>query len=507
MSDNESLPASPLSFSGADRCAFPDQAWRMLELSAIDARKGARPGRTTLKLRLRNCSLETLDPDCDHGVAISYKLLDEQGEIIERVNPRTPLQAMVGPGESIDVPVKLVIPDDLPRRAAKVRFSVMVEKRFWLFRLCPEHAMDVPVVPPASNRSPYSGREAVSIEANRAAPSVSDIAQYCEVTAEAPRVPRPLAFACGAYSPQVEEQFTIRGRALSLGVYSAKRLMVVGSCGLQLDGQRLACQPAGIFTAKLPPYRVPDHVLHVSGTCVLFGPVYWNWGHWLIDHLPKLYLLQTAGWDLSRLSYLLPMDTPYWVDRLLLMIGIRADQLVRYTDAVMADELLIPTKIRHLHVFSPILADVQKFLLDQLTPSLDQSLKYDRLYLTRRVGKIKREMRMESEIEAIARKAGFRVVQPEKLPLEHQLAMFRHARVIGGEYGSALHGSLFSESRPTVFGLKGTWPQPGFVQSGIGDVLDQPTGYVFGESVNRRLFTVQPADFREALDIISSRVP
>ncbi len=383
----------------------------------------------------------------------------------------------------------------------------MVEKRFWLFRLYPEHALDIPVIAAVNNRSPYHRRAASHEETGSAALQVADIAQYCEVSAEAPGIPRPMAFACGAYSPRVEEQFTIEARALSLGVYAARRLMVVGSCGLQSDGQRLACQAAGIFDATLRPYRVPDHVLRVSGACVLFGPAYWNWGHWLIDHLPKLYLLQAAGWNLSRLNYLLPVDTPAWVDQLLSMTGIRADQLVRYPDAVIADELLIPTKIRHLHAFSPLLANAQNFLLIQLTPSLDNSLNYDRLYLTRRVGRIKREMRNAAEIERLARKAGFRVLQPEKLPLDHQLAMFRHARVIGGEYGSALHGSLFSETRPTVFGLKSTWPQPGFVQSGIGDVLDQPTGYIFGEAANRRVFTVEPNDFREALDIIASRVP
>ena len=104
------------------------------------------------------------------------------------------------------------------------------------------------------------------------------------------------------------------------------------------------------------------------------------------------------------------------------------------------------------------------------------------------------------------RKAGFRVLQPEKLPLERQLGLYRHATVIGGEYGSALHGSLFSEKNPTVFALKSTWPQPGFVQSGIGDALHQPTGYVFGESRDRRVFTIQPGDVEEALDIIASSV-
>ena len=456
---------------------------------------------------MRNGSCEFLNPECYERVAISYNLLDEHGEIIERANPRSPLAKVLGPGESVDLAVKLVVPENLSRKAAQVRFSVMVEKRFWLFRLCPEHALDVPVatrVPKARRRLHPASRQDASARRTTTIPSVEDIAQYSELSADLLSVPRPMAFACGAYSPAITEQYEVEGRALSLGVYSAKRLMVVGSCGLQYHGETLACQSAGIFRAKLPRYREPDHVLRIAGTCVLFGPVYWNWGHWLIDHLPKLYLLQLAGWDLSRLNYLLPMDTPVWVDRLLLMIGIRADQLVRYTDAVKADEVLIPTKIRHLHAFSPALAEVQKFLFDRLAPFVDSSVSYDRLYFSRSDGNSYRVMQGEVEIEALVRKAGFRVLQPEKLPLAQQLGLYRHAMVIGGEYGSALHGSLFSEANPMVFGLKSTWPQPGFVQSGIGDVLDQPTGYIFGESRDRRVFTIQAADVEEALDIIAS---
>ena len=146
LPDRDLFFASSLRFADAERRPFSDLAWRKLRLSQLDAAAGAKPGRTTVALSLHNGSREFLNPEEEQRIAISYILLDEQGEAIERGNPRTPVTAMIGPGESLEMPVQLVIPDNLPRPAATVRFSVMVEKRFWLFRLCPEHGLDVPVV-------------------------------------------------------------------------------------------------------------------------------------------------------------------------------------------------------------------------------------------------------------------------------------------------------------------------------------------------------------------------
>ncbi len=152
LPDRKALLASSLCFADAQRREFSRLAWSKIGLSTVDPMGCTQPCRTTVSLRLHNGSREFLNPECDDLIAISYVLLDQQGKIIERLNPRSKLTAMVGPGETLEMPVTLVIPNDLPRPAATVRFSVMVEKRFWLFRLCPGHGLDVPI-PPAAQAS------------------------------------------------------------------------------------------------------------------------------------------------------------------------------------------------------------------------------------------------------------------------------------------------------------------------------------------------------------------
>jgi capsular polysaccharide biosynthesis protein len=85
-------------------------------------------------------------------------------------------------------------------------------------------------------------------------------------------------------------------------------------------------------------------------------------------------------------------------------------------------------------------------------------------------------------IEEMAVKANFALVYPEELSLLEQVRLFAGAREIMGEYGSALHGSLFSPEGAVICALRGTGGHPGFLQSGMGMALKQPTGYIFGEA-------------------------
>jgi capsular polysaccharide biosynthesis protein len=107
--------------------------------------------------------------------------------------------------------------------------------------------------------------------------------------------------------------------------------------------------------------------------------------------------------------------------------------------------------------------------------------------------------------------AGFTVLQPERLPFAEQVQHFAAARCIIGEYGSALHGSIFFQPGTVVCGLKeASANRLSFLQSGIGAVLDQPTGYVHcepvvGDSIGS--FRVPPDAFSKCLQLVFGSTP
>jgi capsular polysaccharide biosynthesis protein len=332
--------------------------------------------------------------------------------------------------------------------------------------------------------------------------------------------PAPPAFVFGPYPPETAARYRNEVWVAETGLYIAAGLDVAGLC-LPARGNTIFRCPElhltdDVVRALLGAYANENRAARVrvqSGRCVLLvGPGHRIWGHWLVDFLPKLALLLECGYDLEQLTYLLPSDAPAFGAALLDLVGIPHDRILRYdpiSERVRPDELLIPTMLRSNARTSPLFARAVRTLAARITARHAMSTAADspcptRVFLSRaRSGREARALRNRARIEAMAAEAGFAIVHPEHMPLIDQVRLFAGASHIMGEYGSALHGTIFSPAGTVVAALRGTGsPIAGFLQSSIGRALRQPTGYVFGPTENDRLesFTVDEADLRRCLD-------
>ena len=106
----------------------------------------------------------------------------------------------------------------------------------------------------------------------------------------------------------------------------------------------------------------------------------------------------------------------------------------------------------------------------------------------------------------MAGEAGFSIVKPETLSIIDQISMFAGAEQIIGEYGSGLHGSMFSAPGAIVCALRASAVHPGFLQSGICQTADQVIAYVFGETarddVQQQRFSIDATDFERCLRLL-----
>lgn len=235
------------------------------------------------------------------------------------------------------------------------------------------------------------------------------------------------------------------------------------------------------------------------------------YGHWLADFLPKLYLLELAGIDVDSVKILLPTNMGAFAAHLLHILGFAAENIVEYDpdlEAILPEELIIPTTLRWGGRCSPLFADAIAYLNERIdtynrVPTAGTAR---RIFLSRaESGRTARPLLNEDSIERIAVQHGFHIVYPEKLPLLDQIGLFRAARRIVGQYGSALHGSIFSRAGSIVAGLHGQLPATfDALQSGMGERLGQPTGYVFGSAVPDHespfAMSVAEDDFKACLD-------
>jgi O-antigen biosynthesis protein WbqL len=141
--------------------------------------------------------------------------------------------------------------------------------------------------------------------------------------------------------------------------------------------------------------------------------------------------------------------------------------------------------------------------LDDLRVTQDAALPR-RIFVSRRSRPIFRELDNLRELEEIAVQEGLTVVCPEDYPFERQIALFRGATMIVGEYGSALHNALFSPSGTLVFALN--WINA--CQSRFARLRGHRIGYllpssgtevVFSFDASFRHYTVDPTPFRARL--------
>jgi capsular polysaccharide biosynthesis protein len=204
---------------------------------------------------------------------------------------------------------------------------------------------------------------------------------------------------------------------------------------------------------------------------------------------------------------LVPNHLPRFATEMLRLLGIRDSQLVVYDferHAIVAETLLNPTTHHNAVRFSALFPASCRWLADRIEATNGPLFSREpskKLFLARRGN---RPLVNRPEIEDLAAKNGFRIVLPERLPLLEQWKLISSARCLLGEYGSALHSCLFSSAKTVVCALRSDTLFSGFLQSGIGDALGQPTGYIFGNTVEeqRKSFFVRPELVEEFLQMI-----
>ena len=265
--------------------------------------------------------------------------------------------------------------------------------------------------------------------------------------------------------------------------------------------------PAGNNRGALPVRRLAGQV------AIIHGPGYMVFGHWLVDVLPRLYVLHCGGYDVGRLQFLLPADTPQFGFDFLRSIGIINIQIIRHhhnTELVEADEVLVPTILRLKSRLHPCFAEATKFWCDRFCAgaAITRPVSAERrIFISREHAASQRLVENRGQIQTMAQQAGYELLHPERLSLADQIQIFSQSARIVGEYGSGLHNCMFSPPGAQVCALRGTSHSPGFVQSSLAEVFGQHVGYVLAptpEHSDDQRVTIDPGLFGRALDSLDA---
>lgn len=276
-----------------------------------------------------------------------------------------------------------------------------------------------------------------------------------------------------------------------LGCHLIRDAMITGH-GYVFAGGRLVTQDvylhgvaAGDLAARpaLAPDRAPPHRRRQIDQPVLeiLGPGSPVYGHWLVDFLPRAAIArETLGDAFHRLLVPIPDDLPDWTIELLQRFtGFRPQNALRYdasNEILSCSRLCIPS-FGHAgggYFFHSFVRDFYARALPRHPTTRDRRICLSRRNFEQQTRGVLKGFAERLHLEQAAAQRGFQIVCPEELSLDQQIELFAGAGIVVGEYGSALHNTLFSPSRTIV----GSVRYPNSVQTRIAGLMGQDVVYL-----------------------------
>ena len=174
-----------------------------------------------------------------------------------------------------------------------------------------------------------------------------------------------------------------------------------------------------------------------------------NYGHWLIDTLPRLEFVRRAGLAGQIDHYLVPSTRFDYQRDSLAMLGIAPEQILpAYPGLHLQPERLVVTahpRGNRTYVLPDWLIgwNRQQFIAPSLAATAGKRFA-KRAYITRRDTKI-RNVRNEAEVIAYLRTQGFEPYTMAELPFAEKVALFAQAEAIVSVSGAGVNNLMFAQ--------------------------------------------------------------
>lgn len=221
---------------------------------------------------------------------------------------------------------------------------------------------------------------------------------------------------------------------------------------LVTDGSHLSDVAAQWLVRPMPdsPLATPSaRETFVRELCVLAtGPGHLIYGHWLVDFMPRFAIAKAAlGPRFAESRVALPHDTPKWALTMLeALVGVTASQCVFYergVERLAIEQACIPAYGHTDYHFHPWVAGLYD-AVGAPASGPRRRLCISRVGFEGATHGVQKLFATRARFEERAVAAGFEVVRPETMGFAEQIALFRSASHLVGEYGSALHSSVFA---------------------------------------------------------------
>ncbi len=206
----------------------------------------------------------------------------------------------------------------------------------------------------------------------------------------------------------------------------------------------------GQFVPKFNHENIP----YVDEDAVFVGNVYPQFGHFLLEHMNRAYVALDKKY--KDMKYVLVNNksvnpVPEYMFVFLELLGIPRKNILILEETTRFRNVYVPDQGFNLPVYSS--AEFGKTFQKIADNVKDEKIIYDKIYVSR--SKLKsRKTYGEEKIQKIFERNGYKIIYPETLPLEKQIALIKDCKYLAGCAGTALHMSLFMKKGGTVIQMK-----------------------------------------------------
>lgn len=183
-----------------------------------------------------------------------------------------------------------------------------------------------------------------------------------------------------------------------------------------------------------------------------------NYWHWTLDLMPRLRVLEAAGFTPKTVDAYLVNGGASWQRELLLQAGIAPEQIICVTahDHIHADTLVVPSRKRCYYDVLPWMIDYFGGLHRGMVPAGSPR----KLWISRKPGTRRRAVNEAEAFEAV-RGFGFELVDPGEMPVPAQQALFAGATHVVGASGAGFANLVYCRPGTKVMEIA---PPPGSEQ-------------------------------------------
>lgn len=206
-----------------------------------------------------------------------------------------------------------------------------------------------------------------------------------------------------------------------------------------------------------------DILSNYSAEVVIFlGTFHSIWGHALTDSLKKLWFLDTSeGKNLilqgAKLAYIFLETSDNYTRKVLKLAGVDDKLLIeikeptRFKEVYLPDSSILYEKEHDSRTYTKEYKQtVQRMLANFDSKHINYPQVLEKVYFSRKnIFQNGREWG-EYVIEKCFEKKGYKIVSPEKLPMEEQIAIIRNCKCFATTEGSISHNVIFCKPKTDV---------------------------------------------------------